>query len=479
MTPLADMARAILAAAIEAVQPETLLRKLTYTPSGVVWGDESFEPPGRLIVVALGKAAPGLGATFLAHAARRPDSVFVLCPDSVSVPASVAGVTRTAAHPVPDRRGREATAELRAVLAGLEAEDGVVVLISGGASALLAEPLPGFDGESVIELTRALLGRGATIGELNTVRKHMLAATGGRLASGCPAQMLTLTLSDVPGDDPATIASGPTIGDPTTLADAASVLRRRGLGDRFAAVLAAFDTARPELESPKPGDPRLQRSRVHALGSNRDALAAASAAAARAGFSARILTTRLTGEARRIGAAVGALACSVASGEPVALLAAGETTVTVTGDGSGGRNLELALAAARVLDGVPERCVLAAGTDGIDGSSPAAGAVVDGGTIGRGAARGRDASAALLHNDAWGYFAGSPEAVVTGATGTNVSDVVIALVAGARPLLLGEVAAVAELTSESARLAGPRSGPDGPTDPVVTAPGGRRRAPLH
>ncbi len=456
MTPLADVARAIYAAAIEAVQPETLLRKLSYTPSGVVLGDDPLEPAGRLVVVALGKAAPGLAAAFLSRSARPPESTFVLCPDTVFVPASIAPFTRIAAHPVPDRRGREATAELRALLAGLDPEDGVVVLLSGGASALLAEPLPEFDGERVVELTRALLGRGATISEINTVRKHMLAATGGRLASGCPAQMLTLTLSDVPGDDPATIASGPTVGDPTTLADAASVLRRRRLGEPFAEFLAAFEAARPALESPKPGDPRLNRSRVHALGSNRDALAGASAAAAHAGFATRVLTANLTGEARRIGAAVGALVCAVASGEPVALLAAGETTVTVTGDGCGGRNLELALAAAQVLDGVPERCVLAAGTDGLDGSSPAAGAVVDGWTVGRAAGCGRDASAALLRNDAWGYFAGLPEAIVTGATGTNVSDIVIALVAGARPFLLGEVAAVAELPSDSARLAGER-----------------------
>jgi glycerate-2-kinase len=457
VTPLADAARAIYAAAIEAVQPETLLRKISYTPSGVVVGDGPFEPSGRLVVVALGKAAPGLAAVFLARSVRPPESTFVLCPDSVFVPASVAAVTRTAAHPIPDRRGREATAELRALLAGLGPEDGVVVLLSGGASAVLAEPLSGFDGERAGELTRALLARGATIGELNTVRKHVFTATGGRLAAGCPARMLTLALSDVPGDDPATIASGPTIGDPTTLADAAAVLRRRGLGAPFAEFLAAFEAGRPGLESPKPGDPRLHRSRVHALGSNRDALAGASAAASRAGFTSRTLTANLTGEARRIGAALGALVCSVASGEPVALLAAGETTVTVTGDGCGGRSLELALAAARVLDGVPERCVLAAGTDGLDGSSPAAGAVVDGWTVGRAAARGRDASAALLHNDAWGYFAGLPEAVVTGATGTNVSDIVIALVAGARPLLLGEVAAVAELPSGSARMARERS----------------------
>lgn len=456
MTPLAEVARAIYAAAVEAVLPEALLRKLSYTPSGVAVGDDPFEPAGRLVVVALGKAAPGLAAAFLSRSVRRPESMFALCPDSVFVPASVAAVTRIAAHPIPDRRGREATRELRALLAGLAPEDGVVVLLSGGASALLAEPLPRFDGERVVELTRALLGRGATIGELNTVRKHMLAAAGGRLAAGCPAQMLTLTLSDVPGDDPATIASGPTTGDPTTLADAAAVLRRRGLGAQFAEFLAAFESGRPALESPKPGDPELARSRVHPLGTNRDALAGASAAAGHAGFTTRVLTRNLTGEARRVGAAVGALACSVASGEPVALLAAGETTVTVTGDGCGGRNLELALAAARVLDGVSERCVLAAGTDGLDGSSPAAGAVVDGGTVGRAAARGRDASAALLRNDAWGYFAGLPEAIVTGATGTNVSDIVIALVAGARPLLLGDVMSVAELPSDSARLAGER-----------------------
>ncbi|MBP1621209.1 MAG: glycerate kinase [Acidobacteria bacterium] len=440
MSGLPDVARRMFLAAVAAVQPDALVRRLAFTPTGVAFGDDVIEPAGRLVLVALGKAAPGLAAAFLARCRRQPDQLFVLAPEGVPVPDAVAPATRAARHPLPDERGVAATAELRALLAALDARDGVVVLLSGGGSALLAEPLPGVALERVVAVTLALLRAGATINELNAVRKHLLAGVGGRLAAACPAPMLTLALSDVPGDDLATIASGPTVGDPTTLADAAAVLRRHGLEADFADLIALWGNA---AESPKPGDPRLERATTRLLGTSREALEAAAGVARDAGLLPRVVTRTLRGEAREIGRTLAALARAGAAGEGVVLLFAGETTVTVAGHGRGGRNLEVALAAALALDGMSDRCVLAAGTDGVDGNSPAAGAVVDGDTAPRARLLGRDPDTALADNDAWGFFAGLPEAIVTGPTGTNVADLAFALVAGAVPLLLSDAAAAA------------------------------------
>jgi len=438
MTPLAELARSMLAAAVEAVQPTSLMRRVEFVPGGVSFAERDLVPAGRLLVVALGKAAPGLAAAFLDRCERVPDAVFVLAPDGVPAPERVAPHVRRSRHPVPDERGAKATAELLDLLAGIDAGDGVALLLSGGASALLALPLPGVERERAAAVTRALLRAGARIDELNAVRKHLFAALGGRLAAACPAPILTLAVSDVPGDDLSVIASGPTVPDPSTFADAATILRRRGLDREFAdlAELLAAGTRGDLPESPKPGDPRLVNAATCLLGSSREALAAAASEAARAGFTTRVLTRRFSGEARVLGDALGNLGAAIASRGPVALLAAGESTVTVSGEGVGGRNLELALAAATALAGTPERCLLAAGTDGVDGTSPAAGAVVDGDTLWRGAARGRDAAIALAENDSWRFFDGLPEAIVTGPTGTNVADLAFVLATGGMPEFL-------------------------------------------
>jgi glycerate-2-kinase len=384
----------------------------------------------------------------------------VLVPDGIEVPASVAPSTRCARHPVPDARGAAATRELLSLLASCQPRDGVVLLLSGGSSSLLAEPLPGVTLERLAALTSALLSTGTPIRELNTVRKHLLAAAGGRLALACRAPILTLAVSDVPGDDLSSIGSGPTVPDPTTFADAASVLTRRGLASSFPDAIACLASgARGELpESPKPGDPRLEHVRAHLLGCSGDALRAAAAVARQAGLRACELTRTMRGEARTIGIALGALAASLAPGEATALLCAGETTVTVRGDGCGGRNLELALSAACTLADVPERCLLAAGSDGVDGASPAAGAVVDGGTLARAAVHGHDAASALDRNDAWGFFEGLPDAIVTGPTGTNVADLVFVLVAGAVPDFLPAARSLAHRLPTSPGEIVPRRG---------------------
>ena len=434
MTPLSDLARSMFGAAVAAVQPGTLMRRVEFLPAGVSFAGAHLAPAGRLAVVAVGKSAPGMAAAFLHRCERPPDEMFILAPDGVPTPDRIAPHVRFARHPVPDARGEDATRELLDLVAGLDAADGVVLLLSGGASALLAQPLPGVDRERAAAATRALMRAGARIDELNAVRKHLFAALGGRLAAACPAPVLTLAVSDVPGDDLAVIASGPTVPDPTTFAPPAAGRRRRGgaavsldIGETPAAGVAG-----DVPESPKPGDPRLAAAATHLLGSSNEALAAAAAVAADAGFTTRVLTRELRGEARAVGDTLGAMANAISSGEPVALLAAGETTVAVRGHGSGGRNLEVALAAACALAGVPERCILAAGTDGVDGASPAAGAVVDGNTIGRAVARGRDAALALAENDSWGFFSGLPEAIVTGPTGANVADLAFILAAGGR-----------------------------------------------
>ncbi len=434
MHRLTDLARAMFAAAVAAVQPQALLRRLEVTADGIGAGADRFEPPGRLVVAALGKAAPGLASAFLAATPRRPDTLFVLTTDGVPAAAALSPHLRRAGHPLPDRRGEAATRELLALLAAQEPEDGVVLLLSGGASALLAAPLAGVELEEVVDVTRALQRAGASIGELNVVRKHLLAASGGRLAAGCPAPILALVLSDVPGDDLATIASGPTVADPSSFPDAFAVLERHHLLGSFPRLARFFRNAAgdPRLESPKPGDPRLQRAATHLLGSNAQALEAAAAVATSAGLRPVVLTRTLRGEARGVGRMLAAAGRAARAGEPLALLAGGETTVRVRGPGCGGRNLELALAAAVEFAGVEDLCLLAGATDGVDGSSPAAGAVVDGGTVARGEARGWDAGSALEANDSWGFFAAASEAILTGPTGTNVADLVFVLHAGGR-----------------------------------------------
>ncbi len=433
MTPLADLARSMFAAAVAAVAPDVLLRRIIYNPEGIEVGEQRFAPRGSLHLIALGKAAPGLAAAFLHRSQRPPDSVRVLAPDGAPVPESVAAFTRHAAHPVPDERGAQATRELHATLAACQPEDGVVLLLSGGSSALLGQPLPGVELATLAELTGALLTAGTPIRDLNTVRKHLLAAAGGRLALACRAPLVTLVLSDVPGDDLASVGSGPTMGDPSTFADAAEVLERSGKAHTFRPIAAFLARgARGEIpETPKPGDPGLARSSCHLLGGSGDAVLAAASVARQAGLRTCELTRTLRGEARSVGTVLAALAASLAPGEATALLLAGETTVSVRGAGCGGRNLELALAAACGLVDVPERCLLAAATDGVDGVSPAAGAVVDGETVARGAALDRDAAAALESNDTWRFFSGLPDAIITGPTGTNVADVVFVLAAGA------------------------------------------------
>lgn len=347
-----------------------------------------------------------------------------------------------AGHPVPDAAGRHAADEVEALARGLGEGDLLLLLISGGASALLPAPVAGLTLADKAHTTSLLLRAGATIVELNAVRKHLSRLKGGGLAhAAAPARVACLALSDVVGDDPSTIASGPAVPDPTTYTVALDALRRRGVLETVPrSVRRHLEAgARGErAETPKPGDPLFRRVAFAVVGSNRLSLAASAGEARRQGLRPLVLTTRLEGEAREAARGlVAVLRECVENGRPVTpptcLLAGGETTVTVTGSGRGGRNQELVLAAAEPLAAFPAPAVVASlATDGVDGNSDAAGGVADVDTIARAEALGLAApSVFLAENDSQGFLGPLGDLIITGATGTNVMDLT-ALLAGAR-----------------------------------------------
>ncbi|NJD26310.1 MAG: glycerate kinase [Betaproteobacteria bacterium] len=377
----------------------------------------------RLVVVGAGKASAAMAAAVEAHW-RGPLSGLVVTRYGHGVPCQRIEIVE-AAHPVPDAAGEAAAARILAMVSGLAADDSVLALISGGGSALLAAPAEGVTLAEKREITRVLLRSGAAIGEINCVRKHLSAIKGGRLAAAAwPAPVLTLAISDVPGDDPAVIASGPTVPDPTTASQALAVLDFHG-------VAVTPDLRRRlvvgELETPKPGDPRLAASEYRLIASPHQMLLAAAAEAQQRGITPLILGDAIEGEAREAGKVLAGIAR--ACGEhgfparpPCVLLSGGETTVTVRGEGRGGRNTEFLLGLALALAGAPGIHALAADTDGIDGSEDNAGALLRPDTLARARAAGLDGAALLAANDAWGFFAGLGDLVVTGPTLTNVND---------------------------------------------------------
>lgn len=338
-----------------------------------------------------------------------------------------------AGHPVPDLRGVHATTQLLDIVRDACEDDLVVCLISGGGSALLTSPAEGISLEDVQETTRLLLGSGATIVELNVVRKHLSRVSGGQLArDASPAHVLSLILSDVTGSPLDVIASGPTVPDPTTYADALGIIERYGLLDEVPRPVLErlqLGVAGQVEETPKPGDALFVRVTNRLVASNVIAVEAAAGQARTLGFDTLVASTFLEGEAREVGKALAAVAKEIATyGRPVrrpgCILFGGETTVTVRGSGTGGRNTELALGAALTLDGWgPDLVIASLATDGGDGSSPSAGAIADGTTIDRGKSLGLDAHDALARNDSYSYWRSLGDAIMTGPTGTNVNDV--------------------------------------------------------
>jgi glycerate-2-kinase len=346
-------------------------------------------------------------------------------------PATAVGpiVVRTGAHPIPDAPGLVATAALIDLVRDLDAGTLLVGVLSGGASALLTAPADGLTLDDVRETTAALVAAGAEIGPLNAVRKHCSRISGGQLAAlaaraaGCWA----LVLSDVVGDDPATVASGPTVADPTTYAAALGALDRYGVTPG-AAVRAHLERgARGGApETPKPGDPRLARAHTRIVAGNADAVTAAATAARARGYATTLAGEALLGEAAAAGERLAATLLATAGAAPVAIVAGGETTVRARPGGVGGRCQHLAVAAARRLEGT-DTVLLAAGTDGVDGPTAAAGGCVDGGTVARARAAGLDPEAVLAATDAHRLLAATGDLVVTGPTGTNVADLVVAM----------------------------------------------------
>jgi hydroxypyruvate reductase len=424
-----EAALAIWRSALEAAAVEPLVRSALHLHGDTLaCGPLTVELAGieRVIVLGCGKAGASMARAAESVMGDRIDCGLVVVKDGHTLPTRIVEVAE-AGHPVPDRRGQAAAERVSALARSAGARDLVVFLISGGGSALMPAPAPPITLDEKQEVTRRLLAAGSNIGELNAVRKHLSLLKGGQLArAAAPARVLTLLLSDVIGDPLDVIASGPTAPDPTTYADAIDVLARRGVRDRVApgVIERLIAGARGEIaETPKPGDPLFAGVTHVVVGNNRLVVDAATAAAARVGCAPRLAATALEGEARDTARAMVEQARSLPPGS--CLIAGGETTVTVKGGGRGGRCQEFALAAALALEGSDDVVVLAAGTDGTDGPTDAAGALVDGETLARGRAASLDPDQALADNDAHTFLSATGDLIVSGPTNTNLLDLYV------------------------------------------------------
>lgn len=412
-----DLLRAMFDAAVASAQPALCIPPHLPKPSTL---------EGRLVVIGAGKASAAMARAVEDHWAG-PLSGLVVTRYGYAVPCERITIAE-AAHPVPDAAGETAARQMLALCQGLTERDTVLCLISGGGSSLLPLPLPGIALADKQDLARALLRSGATIREINCVRRHLSAVKGGRLAAAChPARVLTLLISDVPGDDPTDIASGPTVADATSCADALAILARYRI-EVPPAVRALLESG--EGESVKPGDPRLARAETRIVAAPQQALKAAAQVARDAGVAVHILGDALEGEARDVGTVLAGIAKHTAEhgqpfGAPCVLLSGGETTVTLQDPntaGRGGRNVEFLLACAIALAGHPRIYGLAADTDGVDGQEEIAGAIFTPNTLARAWAQGLHPLSSLARHDGHGFFGALDDAVVTGPTLTNVND---------------------------------------------------------
>jgi glycerate 2-kinase len=380
-------------------------------------------PTGRTVVIGAGKAAARMAEGVERHW-QGDLSGLVVTRYAHGAPTRFIEVVE-AGHPVPDAAGVEAAERMLSLVAGLTEDDLVLCLMSGGGSALLSLPAPGITVQQKRDINRALLRSGAPIGEMNCVRRHLSSIKGGRLALACyPARVVTLIVSDVPGDDPAVVASGPTVPDGSTARDALAILERYAIDVPDAVRAVLLDPARA---APKPDDPRLARNETVVIATAQAALEAAADAARAAGVQPLILSNSIEGEARDVASVHAAIARQVLEhGQPCAapcvILSGGETSVTVRGQGRGGRNAEFLLALAIALDGRPGVHAIACDTDGIDGTEDNAGALAGPDTLARATAQGLDARAMLGDNDGYSLFSALGDLVVTGPTRTNVND---------------------------------------------------------
>ncbi len=407
-----DLLMSLFRAAVEAADPMQIVPPHLPAP-----------PRGRTLVIGAGKASAQMARAVELNWPG-PLEGLVVTRYGYKVPTERIEIVE-AAHPVPDRAGLDAATRILQLVRGLTADDLVLCLISGGGSSLLPLPASGLTLADKQLVNRTLLRSGATISEMNCVRKHLSAIKGGRLGAACaPARVVTLLISDVPGDDPSVIASGPTVPDPTTCADALAILQKYSISEPAAAL---EHLRRGQDETPKPGDPRLVGAEAILIGTPQASLEAAAELAQAAAVTPLILGDAIEGEARDVALVHAAIARQVAAhGQPArapcVLLSGGETTVTIRGKGRGGRNAEFLLALTIALDGHPRVHAIACDTDGIDGTEDNAGAIAGPDSLQRAAALELRAKDFLADNDGYTFFSRLGDLVVTGPTLTNVND---------------------------------------------------------
>ncbi|MCL4473928.1 MAG: DUF4147 domain-containing protein [Actinobacteria bacterium] len=437
-----ELVMRLIRAALEPVDPWQLVRKALHLEADnlLIAGDEyDLSSVDRILVLGAGKAAGPMALAIESVLGERVSSGAVVVKDGYGVDGLKRIALREAAHPIPDARSAGAARELLEMATGAGERDLVICLLSGGGSALMALTPPGLTLDGLQRTSEALFRSGAAIDEVNTVRKHLTMASAGRLAAAAfPAAVSTLIISDVIGDSLDIIASGPTTPDPSTFSMALDVIDRYRLRGKLApAALHRLEegAAGRIEETPKPGDSVFARIQNHILASNSTAVDAAVAAASAIGFNGRVhrRVRPVTGEAREaarelVAAAVKEWEASARPGaaapaSSLCLIAGGETTVTVTGKGTGGRAQEFALAAALSIEGRRDTLVFAFGTDGTDGPTDAAGAIADGATVARARALGLEPEDYLREHDAYPFFQALGDLIMTGPTGTNVNDI--------------------------------------------------------
>ncbi len=428
-------------AGLQAVDPVEAIKRHTRLEKNLLFiGDRHFSlnDYDRIVVVGAGKAVAPMAKAVEDLLGDRISCGVIVVKDEHGLPLKKIEV-REASHPVPDKRGVRGTEQILALVEKTGERDLVICLISGGGSALLIAPASGISLEDKQKATKRLLSSGATIHEFNTVRKHLSRVKGGRLAQmAYPATVASLILSDVVGDDLDVIASGPTVPDASTFQNAEKILKDYGIWDQLAAAVRHHvekGSSGQIEDTPKSDNPAFRQCSQVLVGTNLRALQAAAKTAERLGYRPLILSSKVEGEAREVAKFFTAIGKEVlGSGNPLkppaCVLCGGETTVTLQGEGRGGRNQELALAAALAIDGLRNMVLLSGGTDGTDGPTDAAGAIADGTTLARAREKGLDPKNFLQHNDSYRFFRQLDDLVMTGPTRTNVMDLYILLVGG-------------------------------------------------
>jgi hydroxypyruvate reductase len=436
--PWGDRVARILSAALEAVEPSSAVNQhVTRKGSLLYIGEKEYdlETYAQVYVVGAGKAGAPMSSAIAGILGDKLTNGIVIVKEGHAPPGQIESPINIleAGHPIPDERGLRGTELILGLLEAATVDELVICLLSGGGSALLTAPVQGMSLDDFSRLTSTLLASGATINEINCIRKHLSQIKGGKLAlAASPATLVSLILSDVVGDPLDVIASGPTVPDTTTFGDALDIISSYSLEENIPPSINTHlqRGARGEVpETPKPGDPIFDKLHNQIIASNRQAAFAARAQAEAEGFNALVLTTFLQGEAKQTGPILASILRQIASsGDPIprpaCLIAGGETTVTLRGDGLGGRNQELALSAVGELAGLEDVCLVTLASDGGDGPTDAAGAVVTGNSLARGKSLGLSTMKSLADNDSYHYFSPLGDLIITGPTMTNVNDLV-------------------------------------------------------